>query len=182
MSGPTHSQRTNNDMYIPKISTLRREPLWRDKQGVTVAAMAERWRIADSTLRALLDHHGFLETVPYGGQQRRALVPDNVFHAEYGHNVIPGKGSGVFQGDKSTIIFPVFYEEVLDNIWWCLDYPGITEAVSNIDNKKWRLNYLISDHGYLPNTEIALLSGYTVNGVSVARLRRQGEQREMLVA
>ena len=105
-----------------------------------------------------------------------------MFYAEYGHNVIPGKGSGVFQGDKSTIIFPVFYEEVLDNIWWCLDYAGITEAVPNIDNKKWRLNYLLSDHGYLPNTEIALLSGYTVNGVSVARLRRQGEQREMLAA
>ncbi|WP_042691146.1 hypothetical protein [Azospirillum sp. B506] len=169
-------------MHIPKISTLRRETLWRDKQGVTVSAMAEGWGVADSTLRALLDHHGFLETVPYGGQQRRALVPDNVFYAGYGHNVIPGKGSGVFQGDKSTIIFPVFYEEVLDNIWWCLDYAGITKEISKIDNKKWRLNHLLSDHGYLPNTEVALLSGYTVNGVSVARLRRQGEQREMLAA
>jgi hypothetical protein len=144
--------------------------------------MAERWGIADSTLRALLDHHGFLETVPYGGQQRRALVPDNVFHAGYGHNVIPGKGSGVFQGNKSTVIFPVFYEEVLDSIWRCLDYPGIAEAVSNIDNKKWRLNYLLSHHGYLPNTEVGALSGYTAYGVSLARLRRLRDQGEMLAA
>ncbi|MCW2242912.1 hypothetical protein [Azospirillum canadense] len=161
--------------YVPTVSKLRNEPLWRNRKGITVSEMAGRWGIANATLRALLDHHGFLETVSYGGTQRRALVPDNVFYAEYGHNVLPGIGKASIGDSNTTTVFPVFYEEFLENIRWCLDYDGITNAVNMIERKKDRLKYLIGNHGYLPNTEIASLSGYTVNGVSVARARMSGE-------
>ncbi len=57
-----------------------------------------------------------------------------------------------------------------EEILWCLDYnEGIKGTVEKIEGKKAKLGWLMDHHPYLPDQEIAELSGYTKRGVIKAR-------------
>lgn len=136
--------------------------------GLRVAEMADRASLSQATLTALLEHHGFLELVPYGGHQRRRLVSDNVVEAGYGHNVTPSNRIGHLEGFNTSATFPVFYEEKANDILWCLNYEGIVAKVSSMTSKKDRLQWLLENHPYLPQEELAGMSGYSERGVRKA--------------
>lgn len=136
--------------------------------GLRVAEFAGKAGIPQATLTALLEHHGFLELVPYGGLQRRRLVPDNVVEAGYGHNVVPSNRIGHLEGYNTAATFPVFYEEKIADILWCLNYQEIVDKALSIHKKQDKLKWLLNDHPYLPQAELAALSGYSERGVRKA--------------
>jgi hypothetical protein len=148
----------------------RRPQLTRNKRGLPLSEMARRTYMALPTFTALLVHHGFLELVPYGSR-RRHLVTESAFRAEVGHNVYPKNRIGHLEGYRRAAVFPVFYEDRLKDILWCLDYQGIVEAVDAIPSKRKRLAWLLGNHTYLPNREIAQLVGCSEVGVKKARAR-----------
>jgi hypothetical protein len=119
-----------------------------------------------------MEHHGILELVQFGLDQKRRLVTDTTFHAELGHNVYSTKHIGKLEGHAKSSPFPVFYEDRLQDLLWMLDYPGIRKEALKIQSKKGKLSWLLSEHPYLPDTEIATLAGYSAYGVSKARLSR----------
>ncbi len=69
-------------------------------------------------------------------------------------------------------MFPVFYPEVVSAILWTLDYEGIRDKATSITNKRERLLWVLRNHGYLPDGEVAKLTDYTVRGVEKARQRK----------
>ena len=147
--------------------------LTRKKYGLTLTAIAERSGIAKATLVSLMEHHGLLELVQFGIEQKRRLVTEVAYHAHFGANVNPANRIGHLEGQEKAANFPVFYEERLPDILWMLDFEGIKEAVSKLPTKKAKLSYLLGHHGYLPDGEIAALVGYTRRGVIKARLSGQ---------
>ena len=164
----------------PIVSTAKREKLTRNKIGLTLSEIAERTGITKPTLAALLEHHGFLELVPHGGRQNRRLVSDTAFHAGVGHNVMPENRIGHLEGYNRAAAFPVFYEERLPDVLSCLNYDGFKDAAAALPTKRARLSWLLTNHGYLPDREIAELAGGSVVGVEKARQR--GRKSESMVA
>ena len=148
----------------------KRKLLTRHKFGLGVREVAKRAGIAPATLVSLMEHHGILELVQFGLNQKRRLVSDTTFHAEFGHNVYSTKHIAL-EGKAKSSPFPVFYEDRLQELLWMLDYPGIMKAVLNIQSKKGKLAWLLSEHSYLPDIEIANLAGYSAFRVSKARQR-----------
>jgi hypothetical protein len=122
------------------------------------------------TLAALMEHHGYLELVPYGGTQKRRLVTDRAFHAGLGHNA-DGSHRRIarLEGMGRAVVFAIFYPERVPDILWSLDHAGITARAAAIEGKRERMRWLLHHHGYLPDAELAKLSGYTERGVRKAR-------------
>src|SRR4051794_741790 len=75
------------------------------------------------------------------------------------------------EGFAKAAVFPVFYEDSLENILWCLDYDEIKASVDAQQNKKAKLSWLLENHGPLPDQEIADMVGYTRVAVIRARSR-----------
>lgn len=148
------------------------KPQTRDAMGVPVAALAELWGMDQATLRALLEYHGFL-SMAWHNRQRRLLVSNAVFQAGYGHNVTPSNRIGHLEGHNVACVFPVFYPDRLEEIREVLGYEGIRAMVDGLPSKKAKLAYLMADHSYLPDKEIAQLAGYSLSGVEKARAREQ---------
>ena len=154
----------------------KRRPLpSRNRMGMTLATIAQQSGIAVATLTALLEHHGFLELVPFGGLQKRRLVTDEAFRAELGHNVTPANRIGHLEGFNRAAVFPVFYSEKLADILWCLDFKSIKGAVAALPDKRQRLAWLLEHHGYLPDAEIAHIAGNHRRTVIRARRRDASE-------
>ncbi len=143
-----------------------------NKVGMTVKDIASLHSIRSSTLVALLEHHGFLELAPYGGRQNRRLVTDAAFRGEFGHNVIPENRIGHLEGFNRSCVFPVFYPERIDRILWCLDLDGIKNEAEAQGTKRKRMAWLLENHPYLPNEEIADIARCSVSGVKQGRKRR----------
>ncbi len=143
----------------------------RDKVGVTLNEFATLAGLNRATLVALLEHHGFVELAYYGGRQRRCLVTQTAYDTEFGHNVTPSNRVVRLDGHNRTAVFPVFYRERLADILWCLDYDGIRGRAASISNKRQRLKWLLENHSYLPDQEVADLAGCTRRGVIAAKTR-----------
>jgi hypothetical protein len=164
----------NSTMAVRKAPNdrIKAPILVRNKNGKTISQIANDLQMNKATLVSLLEHHGYLELRPCGGQQSRYLVSDTAFHAERGHNVTPSNRIGHLEGFNRSAMFPVFYEDALEKILWTLDYQGIKDAVEALGAKKEKLRHLLENHGYLPDEEIAGIAGYTRVGVIKARNTR----------
>lgn len=155
-----------------QMRRLRRPLPTRNRRGMTIAEMAEHAGLNRETLACLLEHHGYLELVPFGGRQRRRLVTDRAFAAGLGHNADASrKRVASIEGARRACVFPVFYPEHVSAILWTLDHPGIVRAAPAIPRKRDRLAWLLAHHGYLPTAEVADLSGFSRRGVEKARER-----------
>lgn len=149
-----------------RMRELHRPMLTRDRKGLTLADIAHGAGIHRETLAALMEHHGYLELVYFGGQQRRRLVTDQAFHAGLGHNVFPAhRRIGRLEGMQKVAPFPVFYPEHLEGLLWTLDFTGIRNHVADLARKADRLSWLRLKHPYLPVGELARLSGYSRRGI-----------------
>jgi len=149
----------------------RRLRLTRNRWGLTLAQVASKFGLDRSTLVALMTHHGFLELVSYGRGQRRRLVTRMTFVQEFGHNVHPENRIGHLEGRGKAASFPVIYEECLGVLKDTLGYQRIAGHVSQLPSKRKRLAWLLDEHGYLPNVEIARMVGCSESGVEKARAR-----------
>jgi hypothetical protein len=153
-----------------RMAELRRPLPYRQRRGMTVAEIAAQSGMRRETLARLMEHHGYLEMVPYGGRQRRRLVTDVAFHAGLGHNVDASQiRIAAVEGVNRAGVFPVFYLECVPDILWTLDYFGIVAAAQDIPSKRERMRWLLDHHGYLPNDELAAIAGYSLSGVEKAR-------------
>lgn len=152
-----------------------RQPLSRsNRHGLTVRDLAHRAGVDRHTMACALEHHGYLELVPYGGTQRRRLVSPTAEDAGYGHNVdAERKRIGCLEGYNRACPFPVFYEDRVDDILWSLDLEGIRETAAEMTSKRRRLAWLLEAHGYLPDAYIAVLAGCSLRGVKAARSRQR---------
>lgn len=144
--------------------------LTRNKVGLTLSELALKLKLKAATVVALLEHHGLLELVPYGLEQSRRLVTENAYTAHLGHNILPSRIARL-EGHSKSSVFPVFYEDRLQDLLWLFDLDGIYERMGKEDGKKGKLRWLLMRHSYLPDDEIATLSGYTRRGVIKARRR-----------
>jgi hypothetical protein len=182
---PNHVRTIFNDIKLNRLSlkgerTNKLAPrdqtkapkVTRDKVGLPVTEIANRLGVNRATLVSLLEHHGYLELAPCGGKQCRYLLSEAALHAGLGHNVNPCNRIGHLEGYSKAAVFPVFYEDTLDKVLWTLDWVGIKEVVVTLGNKKAKLGYLLDHHQYLPDEEIAGMSGYSRMGVFKARLAR----------
>lgn len=141
----------------------------RDRRGLRVPEFAERVGIERATLDALLSHHAFLELRPFGRNQSRLVVSDAAFAAEVGHMVGPKSRIGHLEGHAKAAPFPVFYDERIDDVMECLGWDEIVAHVERTSTKRGKLEWLLTEHGYLPDGELARLSGYSRRGVIKAR-------------
>jgi hypothetical protein len=132
----------------------------RKKIGLTLNAIAKRKRIKLATLTSVLEHHGLIELTQYGLDQKRRMVTKQACDAGFGHNVDPVNRIGHLEGHGKAAPSPVLYPERLGDIMWMLDLAGIRRKVMNVDGKRSKLSWLLQNHPYLPDTEIASLSGY----------------------
>ena len=153
-----------------------------ERRGMTVAEVAARTGIDRETLARLMEHHGYLALVPFGGTQRRRLVTDDAFHAGLGHNVDPSATRvGHLEGEAKAAPFPVFYEERLADMVWTFDLDGIRLAAEERKaggGKKAALQWLLQRHGYLPNAELAKLTGFSERSVERARAKEMPNAAE----
>jgi hypothetical protein len=159
-----------------KNDDIKAPVLTREKVGMSVTDIAKGQSMNRETLVSLMEHHGYLELVPYGHGKRKYLVTDTAFHAAVGHNVQPGNRIARLEGYAEATPFPVFYPDTLNKVLWTLDYDGIKDAVSGAVGKKAKLSWLLSNHGYLPDAEIAALSDYSRRGVNKARCLQSDTQ------
>jgi hypothetical protein len=163
---------SRHGLHHDRVRRLHRPLPQRQRRGMTVSQMADAAVVSQATMAALLEHHGYLELVPYGRDQRRRLVTDQAFKAGLGHNVDAAQSRiGKLEGMAKAAVFPVFYPECVPNILWTLNIDGIKAMVKALPSKRSRLSYLLRRHGYLPDTEIAALAGCTPEGVRKRRLR-----------
>lgn len=158
-------------LLAERLRELRRPLPTRDRLGLTLRDISTRTGIDRTTLAVLMEEHGYLELVPYGGNQRRRLVTQAAFDAELGHNVDPSTVRLRIEGAHRTSPFPVFYEEALDDILWTLDYEGLVRRVRTLPDKKARLGYLLEHHPGLPASEMTGLTGYGKRTVETAKAR-----------
>jgi hypothetical protein len=164
-------------LHAERMRELRRPLPQRDRIGKTVKEIALDAGLSRETLACLLEHHGYLELVPYGGRQRRRLVSDAAFQAGVGHNVDASKKRiGWLEGAGKAAVFPVFYPDHVPAILWTLDIEGIRTQAVSIPRKRDRLTWLLSEHGYLPAAEIAFASAYTQRAVEMAKQVRHSPQ------
>jgi hypothetical protein len=145
----------------------------RRKIGITLNTIAKRTGVERATLVSLMEHHGLLELVQFGLDQRRRMVTKDAYNKNLGHNVNPQNRIGHLEGYGKAATFPVFYEDQLEGIMWMLDLDGIKDGVSKLDGKKAKLKWLLTEHAYLPDQEIATQAGYTRRAVLNARQNRQ---------
>ena len=157
-------------LFAARMRELKRPLLSRDKIGLTLGEIAEANGIERTALVALMERHGYLELVPYGGRQKRRLVTDEAFLAGIGHNVDPSNArSPRLDGAARAVPFPVFYPEAVPSLLWTLDWPGIRAAAKAIPNKRERMGWLLEHHAVLPDKAFVGLSGYSLRGVKKAR-------------
>jgi hypothetical protein len=152
-------------LMAERVRQLRRPLHNGGRRGMTIAEIAASANINRETLACLMEHHAYLELAPYGGRQRRRLVTEQAISAGLGANVDGStKRIARLEGAQRACVFPVFYQEHVASILWTLDYQGITEAAHKVLPKRERLDWLLDHHRYLPNTELAALSGYRSHG------------------
>jgi hypothetical protein len=151
----------------------KRRLLSRRKPGLTLNTIAKRANMERATLTSLLEHYGLLELVQYGLDRKRRMVTKTAYRSRLGHNVNPANRIGHLEGYGKAASFPVFYEDQLADIFWMLDFDGIKDQVQKSTDKKTKLKWLLSEHGYLPDQEIATLAGYSRRAVISARHRCQ---------
>lgn len=141
-------------LLAARMRELRRPLPRRDKVGMQLRQIADQADMDRETLARLMERHGLLELVPYGGRQRRRLVTDAAFRDGLGHNVDPGHiRSPRLDGNARAAVFPVLYSDKLPAI------PG----------KRERMRWLLSHHAYLPDQALADVGGYSLRGVEKAR-------------
>lgn len=160
-------------LHAERIEQLRRPLPYRLKEGMTVGAMALKAGVSRETLARYLERHGFLTMAPYGGRQRRRVVSDEAFEAEYGHTVDASKVRvGHLEGMNRAVPFPVFYPEHVPNILWTLGLDVIREEMARLPSKRARLTWLLDNHPDLTSQEAANFAGCTERAVKKAKARR----------
>jgi hypothetical protein len=143
------------------------------RKSLMLTAVADREGIDRETLADLMVAHGYLELAYYGSQQRRLLFTDHPGCAEIGWSV----GAGVRRHASGTIDharsapFAVFFEDRLQDVLWTLDLAGITATARAQGGKKPALAWLLATHDFLPDKELARISGYSLAGVKKARAK-----------
>ena len=141
----------------------------RNRHGLTLRDIAEQTGVARATLKAAMIHHGYLEEVPYGRQQRRTLVTLAAFRAGLGHTADPSDThSPTLGGWERAAPFPVFYPDRLDDIMWTIGLDRVEASCADLPTKQTRLAWLLSHHAYLPNDELHRLSGMSQRSVDAA--------------
>lgn len=176
--GPSEpGQLARHGLLATKMRALHRPVPYRLRTGLTLTEMAGKASMARETLCALLEHHGYIETSYFGGQQRRCLVTDQAFQAELGHNVDCSRSRCFLEGQGKVAVFPVFYEDHFNDIMFTLDHPGIVRTAKEQGKRKAKMAWLMANYDFLPDKEIAEISGYSLIAVKKARaeLRRQVE-------
>lgn len=159
-------------LLAERMRELRKPLLSRAKLGLTITEMATKAGVDRETMARALEHHGYLELVPYGGPNRRRLVTRAAENAGLGHNPDGSRMHiGRLEGFAKACVFPVFYPEHFDTILWTLDLDGIRARAEAIANKRRRLAWLLDAHCYLPNGAIADLAGCSEVGARRARSR-----------
>ncbi len=167
---PCREPESCHGLLAARMRELRRPLPKRDKAGLPLGEVAKQAGMDRETLASLMEHHGILELVSYGGRQRRRLVTDAAFHAGLGHNVDPGAiRSPRLDGHARSSVFPVFYPDAVPDILWMLDWEGIKRDAAAIKGKRERMRWLLSHHHHLPDQALADLGGYSLRGVKKAR-------------
>ena len=157
-------------LHAERMRRLRRPLPTRDKRGLRLSEIATVGGMSVATLAALMEHHGYLELVPYEGTQRRRLVTDKAFHAGLGHNVDPRlQRSRRLEGAAKAAVFPVFYTEEIETVLWTLDWENIKATASRMAAKKDRMRWALRHHSYLPRETLCALTGYSERGFDKAR-------------
>lgn len=160
-----------NSHYRRRENRRKRKLETRHREGVPLREIAKRHGIDYATFVSLLEHHGIVELVQFGLDQKRRRITHAAFKAKLGHNVNSTCHIGHLEGYAKSSPFIVLYEERLADILWMLDYPGIVQGIHERSTKKLKLKWLLETHPYLPDAEIAKLAGYARYRVSVARKR-----------
>ncbi|MBW6398658.1 hypothetical protein KPL78_12405 [Roseomonas sp. HJA6] len=147
--------------------------------GLTLRDIAGATSIPRSTLKAAMIHHGYLAEVMCGGRQRRALVTEAAEREGIGHNVdASGKHSPRVSGFARSAVFAVFHADRMEDVLWTLDLKRIAEHCARLMDKRRRLEWLLRWHHYLPNDELAQLSGMSLRSVDAAAAKtRAADQR-----
>ena len=175
--GGTHGLRAE------RMRELRRPLSTRTRRGMTLAEISAQADIHVETLSRMLEHHGYLELCPFGGRQSRRLVSAAAYAAHHGHNVDPSSiRSPRLDGSARAAPFPVFYAEHVSSILWTLGLDLIQQGVAAQPTKKGKLAFLLAEHGYLPDAEMARLAGYSRVGVARARTKAVSVRPEALAA
>lgn len=159
-----------------RMRELHRPLAWRSKRGLTVSDLATRAGVDRETMAAALEHHGYLELVPYGGWQRRRLLTEQAIAAGFGHNSDAAHVRVAhLEGFNRASVFPVVYPEHAADILWTLDLNGIRAEAAAMPSKRDRLRWLLAHHAYLPDAFVAELASCTTRAVEKARGRRATE-------
>jgi hypothetical protein len=159
-------------LLAERMRELLRPMVWRPKRGLTVGDLAQRAGVDRATMASALEHHGYLELVPFGGRQRRRLLTDCAVNAGYGHNADASQVRvAAVEGFHRAAVFPVIYPEHAASILWTLNLLGIRDGAAALPTKRARLRWLMQHHGYLPNAFISDLAGCTERAVEKARAR-----------
>lgn len=159
-------------LQVERMRELRRAPVWRPKCGLTIRDLSDMAGVDRETMARTLEHHGYLELVPYGGRQRRRLLTARAVDVGVGHNADASHVRiGRLEGQNRASVFPVIYPEFAAAILWTLDFPGILAAAAEMPSKRRRLRWMLAHHGYLPNAFIAEVAGCTARAVEKARAR-----------
>lgn len=141
------------------------------ERGLTVDAAAERIGVPKASFVALAEAHGYLGLAPFGRTQGRRLVTDRAVAAGIGWNVDATKTRiARLDGFGRAAVFPVFDPARLEDVAWTFDWAGIVGAVRALARKRDRVSFLLAEHDYLPDTEVAALA--EVERRTVARARR----------
>lgn len=155
------------------LRKLRRPLPFRRKHGFTLNEVAERAGVSREVVASAMEHHGYLELVPFGGTQRRRLLTDQAFHAGIGHNVDAAQVRLGLEGCNRTSAYPVIYPERVADVLWTLDLDGIRATAAGLERKRQRLDWLMHHHAYLPDAFLADLAGCAVR--TVERRRAEAE-------
>lgn len=175
--GPWEDAGGRHGLRAEIMREMRRPVSSRPRLGLTVTDIAKREGMRTETVARLLEEHGYLEMSPFGRNQSRRLVTAGAYAAGHGHTVDPSSIRSVrLDGGGRAAPFPVFYEEKVASIIWTLGWDAIKATVAAEPDKKQRLAFLLTAHDYLPDAEIAELSGYSLRGIKGARAR-QGARR-----
>ena len=171
---PGQEGRGRHGLRAERMRELHRPMSARRQRGLTVAEISTRIGMRQETVARLLEHHGYLELSPFGRDQSRRLVTAECYAAGHGHNVDPRQiRSRRLDGVARAVPFPVFYEDKVASIVWTFGWDLLQARLAVETTKRKRLAFLLSDHAYLPDAEIASLAGCSSRGVEEAR--RRGE-------